>query len=44
MFEVTLHYIGGSLQLPWRRSAMFMLILCEVMLKLLKVCFTVLEN
>jgi len=36
MFEVTLRYISGSLRLLWRCSAMFMLILCEVMLKLLK--------
>jgi len=44
MFEVTLRYISGSLRLPWQSSAMFMLILCEVMLKLLKVCLIVTES
>jgi len=44
MFEVTLHYISGSLRLPRRCSAMFILVLCEVMLKLLKVCLTVPER
>jgi len=44
MFEVTLCYISGSLRLPRRCSAMFMLILCEVMLKLLKVHLTVPES
>jgi len=44
MFEVTLRYISGSLRLPWWCSVMFMFILCEVMLKLLKVCLTFPES